>query len=68
VELSEEQVSHFEEFAHKYGFVVVEDDEPEIPDDIQKQMIERAQNWNASTAISKEQLLNSFREKGWDGK
>ncbi len=63
VELSEEQVSQFEELALENGFVVVEDADPEIPQEIQDQMAERAETWNATTAISKEQLLNSFRGK-----
>ena len=68
VELSEEQVSQFEKLALENGFVVVEDADPEIPQEIQNQMAERAETWNATTAISKEQLLSSFRDKGWDGK
>ncbi|HOY96641.1 MAG TPA: hypothetical protein PK509_12935 [Catalimonadaceae bacterium] len=68
VELSEEQVHQFEKLAFEHGFVVVEDTDPEIPKEIQDQMAERAENWNATSAISKEQLLSSFRDKGWDGK
>jgi hypothetical protein len=68
VELSEEQVSQFEKLALENGFVVVEDADPEIPQEIQNQMTERAETWNATTAISKEQLLSSFRDKGWYGK
>jgi len=63
VELSEEQVSQFEKLALENGFVVVEDADPEIPKEIQNQMAERAETWNATTAISKEQLLSSFRGK-----
>jgi hypothetical protein len=63
VELSEEQVSQFEKLALENGFVVVEDADPEIPQEIQDQMAERAETWNATTAISKEQLLSSFRGK-----
>jgi len=63
VELSEEQVSLFEKLALENGFVVVEDADPEIPQEIQDQMAERAETWNATTAISKEQLLSSFRGK-----
>ena len=63
VELSEEQVSQFEKLALENGFVVVEDADPEIPQEIQDQMAERAETWNATTAISKEQLLKSFRGK-----
>ena len=68
VELSEEQVHQFEKLALEHGFVVVEDTDPEIPKEIQDQMAERAKKWNSTTAISKEQLLSSFRDKGWDGK
>jgi hypothetical protein len=63
VELSEEQVSQFEKLALENGFVVVEDADPEIPQEIQNQMAERTETWNATTAISKEQLLSSFRGK-----
>ena len=63
VELSEEQVSQFEKLALENGFVVVEDADPEFPQEIQDQMAERAETWNATTAISKEQLLSSFRSK-----
>ena len=63
VELSEEQVSQFEKLALENGFVVVEDAYPKIPQEIQDQMAERAETWNATTAISKEQLLSSFRGK-----
>ena len=63
VELSVEQVSQFEKLALENGFVVVEDADPEIPNEIQNQMADRAETWNATTYISKEQILSSFRGK-----
>ena len=44
VELSEEQVSDFEKLAHQDGFGVFIDNEPEMPEEIQQQMEERARN------------------------
>ena len=68
VALSDEQVHQFEKLVQEYGFVVVEDADPEVPQEIQDQMAERAATWNSATAISKAQLLSTFRSKGWDGK
>ena len=68
VELSEEQVARFEEFARENGFVVVEDLDPELPEEIKKEILDRAENWTSASAISKEQLFAAFKSWGWNGK
>lgn len=68
VEISEEQLAQFEQWAHEKGYAILEDQDPEIPQEVVQEMMERAENWRPENAVSKEQVLASFRTKGWDGK
>lgn len=68
VEMAEEQLAQFEQWAHEKGYAIVEDPNSEIHQEVMQEMMERAENWKPGNAISKEQVLASFRTKGWDGK
>lgn len=63
VQIPGDQLPKFEKMMEENGFEIVQNEDPEIPMEVQEEMERRARNWNSDTAIPADELLAKLKAK-----
>jgi len=63
VQISEEQVTRFEKMMEENGFEIIQNEAPDIPLEVQREMERRSKNWDPNQAIPASELLETLKAR-----
>ena len=63
VQISDDQLPRFEKMMEENGFKIIEEDNAEIPAEVQQEMERRSARWDDNHAIPAEVVLKNLRSR-----
>lgn len=63
VQISDDQLPRFEKMMAENGFEIIDNEAPEIPMEVQKEMELRSKNWDPNLAIPASELLERLKAR-----
>jgi hypothetical protein len=63
VQISEDQVTRFEKMMAENGFEIIQNEAPDIPLEVQREMERRAKNWDPNLAVPASELLEKLKAR-----